>query len=80
MDPVHTSQPNPPGCVAEAALSPTLVDRAQALVRQYPGCFWFRHPEADIRTREDVRLVVHHLREYGNRKAWYDAQDLYKCL
>ena len=78
MDPVYNSQPTPPGRVAESPLPATVLDQAQALVRQYPGCFWFRHPEARILNREDVRLVVHHLREYGNRKAWYDAQGLYK--
>ncbi|NOS69709.1 MAG: hypothetical protein HOP33_07250 [Verrucomicrobia bacterium] len=57
-----------------------LCARAASLVRSHPECFWFRHPEARIRHLEDVRLVVEHLREYGDRRAWWDAQDLHKCL
>jgi hypothetical protein len=57
-----------------------LCERAAELVRSYPECFWFRHPEARIRQLEDVRLVVEHLREYGDRRAWWHAQDLHKCL
>ena len=59
---------------------PEPVERATALVRTYSECFWFRHPEARIRHLEDVRLVVHHLREYGDRRAWWAAQELYRCL
>src|SRR2546421_6022923 len=51
-----------------------LVERATALVRSYPECFWFRHPEARIRHLEDVRLVVEHLREDGGWRAWSAAQ------
>jgi hypothetical protein len=57
-----------------------LVERAAALVREYPECFWFRHPEARIRHLEDVRLVVEHLREYGGHRAWRAAQELHRCL
>lgn len=28
----------------------------------------------------DVRIVVDHLREYGNWRAWRAAQDLQRCL
>ena len=59
---------------------PELVARAAALVKRYPECFWFWHSEARIRHLEDVRLVVEHLREYGDGRAWLDAQDLYRCL
>jgi hypothetical protein len=59
---------------------PELIERATALVRSHPECFWFRHPQARIRHLEDVRLVVEHLREYGDRRAWRDAQELQKCL
>ncbi|MGH7336815.1 MAG: hypothetical protein ACREI7_04500 [Myxococcota bacterium] len=59
---------------------PELVARAIDLVREHPECFWFRHPEARIRYLEDVRLVVEHLREYGDRRAWRQAQELQKCL
>jgi hypothetical protein len=60
--------------------APELVERTEALVRDFPGCFWFRHPEAAIRYLDDVRLVVHHLREYGGWNAWRAAQDLQRCL
>ena len=59
---------------------PELIERALELVRTYPECFWFRHPEARIRHLDDVRLVVEHLREYGDRRAWWAAQDLHRCL
>ncbi len=59
---------------------PYLVERAAALVRDYPECFWFRHPEARIRNMDDLRLIVHHLREYGDRRAWWAAQELHQCL
>jgi len=59
---------------------PELCERAAALVRSHPECFWFRHPEARIRHLEDVRLVVEHLREYGGHRAWWDAQKLHRCL
>jgi hypothetical protein len=59
---------------------PELIERATALVRRFPECFWFRHPDARIRHLEDVRVVVEHLREYGDRRAWWTAQELHKCL
>ena len=59
---------------------PELVERATELVRKHPGCFWFRHPEARMRYVEDVRVVIEHLREYGGHRAWWDAQDLHRCL
>jgi hypothetical protein len=59
---------------------PELIEHAWSLVRQHPECFWFRHPEARIRHLEDVRLVVEHLREYGDRRAWREAQELHRCL
>jgi hypothetical protein len=59
---------------------PELIKRASELVKQYPECFWFWHSEARVRHLEDVRLVVEHLREYGGHCAWWDAQDLHRCL
>jgi len=59
---------------------PELAARAAALVQAHPECFWFWHPEARVRNLEDVRLVVEHLREYGDRRAWFEAQDLHRCL
>lgn len=60
---------------------PELIERAEELVKKYEiDCFWFWHPEARVRYLGDVRLVVHHLREYGNHKAWQAAQELNKCL
>jgi hypothetical protein len=60
---------------------PELIAKAEALVREYQAqCFWFRHPEAKIRFMGDLRIVVEHLREYGNWKAWRAAQELQRCL
>jgi hypothetical protein len=60
---------------------PELVARAEALVRKFDlQCFWFRHPEACVKYIDDVELVIHHLREYGNHEAWKAAQKLHKCL
>jgi len=57
-----------------------LIARAEELIRQFPSCFWFRHPEARVRNRGDIPLVIQHLREYGDRRAWTAAQELRKCL
>lgn len=59
---------------------PDLIERASELVRTYPECFWFWHPQARIRHLQDVRLVVEHLREYGDHRAWWAAQELHRCL
>ena len=57
-----------------------LVARAEDLVREFPQCFWFWHPDARVRSREEIALVIKNLREYGDKKAWRAAQDLRKCL
>ena len=57
-----------------------LVSRAEALIREFPGCFWFRHPNARVRDEGDIELVIRHLREYGDCRAWKAAQELRKCL
>lgn len=59
---------------------PELVERANDLVRRFPECFWFRHPDARMEHLDDVRLVVEHLREYGGWRAWQAAQELHRCL
>lgn len=59
---------------------PDLIERASELVRTYSECFWFWHPEARIQHLEDVRLVVEHLRKYGDCRAWWAAQELHQCL
>ncbi len=61
-------------------VSPELADKAEATVRAFPGCFWFRHPEARVRYRDDVTLVIEHLRDYGDKQAWAAAQELRRCL
>ena len=61
--------------------SPELIARAEALVREYGAqCFWFWHPDAVVRTREDLQLVIKELRRSGGRKAWLAAQELKHCL
>jgi hypothetical protein len=60
--------------------SPQVVALATELTRKFPECFWFRHPEARIRYEDDVRLIIEHLREYGDKRAWEAAKELRKCL
>lgn len=60
---------------------PELAAKAQELVRAYySSCFWFRHPDARVESRDDIHLIVEHLRDYGDRKAWKAAQELQRCL
>ncbi len=65
---------------APVSAPPEMIARASALVQKHTECFWFRHPEVRIRHLEDVRLVIEHLREYGDRRAWREAQELHRCL
>jgi len=66
---------------AQTPAPPELIAKAEALVREYSvHCFWFWHPDAKVRFMGDVRLVVQHLREYGNWRAWRAAQELQRCL
>ena len=61
-------------------VTPEVARRAMDLVRQFPGCFWFRDEEAQVRYRDDVELVVKHLREYGDKTTWEAAKELRRCL
>ena len=61
-------------------VAPAVARRAMDLVRQFPGCFWFRDEEAQVCYRDDVELVVKHLREYGDKTAWEAAKELRRCL
>jgi len=61
-------------------VSPEVAERAADLVRRFSECFWFRHPEAVIRFTDDARLVIEHLREYGDKRAWAAAADLQRIL
>lgn len=65
---------------ARVTASPEVAARAMELVRTFSECFWFRHPEATVRFTDDVRLVIEHLREYGDKKAWAAAADLQRSL
>jgi hypothetical protein len=65
---------------ARVPVSPEVAERAADLVRRFSECFWFRHPEAVIRFTDDVRLVIEHLREYGDKRAWAAAADLQRIL
>ena len=60
--------------------SPELVALATDLIRKFSECFWFRHPEATVRFTDDVELVIEHLREYGDKKAWDAAAELQRSL
>jgi hypothetical protein len=59
---------------------PEVIALATELVGKFSECFWFRHPESRIRYIDDARLVVEHLREYGDKRAWAAAKELRKCL
>ena len=60
---------------------PELVARAEALVKKYEvECFWFWHPDARVKYIDDIELVIRHLREYGDHRAWKEAQQLHQCL
>ena len=59
---------------------PEVAARAMELVQTFSECFWFRHPDATVRFTDDVRLVIEHLREYGDKKAWAAAADLRRSL
>jgi len=59
--------------------SPELAARAAELVRQFAECFWFWRADASIRYKDDVELVIEHLREYGDKRAWNAAKELRKC-
>jgi len=61
---------------ARVPASPEVVALATDLVRQFSECFWFWHPEARVRYEDDVRLVIEHLREYGDKRVWAAAKDL----
>ncbi len=65
---------------ARVPASPEVVALATELVRKFSECFWFRHPEARVRYEDDARLVIEHLREYGDKRAWAAAKELKKCL
>jgi len=65
---------------ARVPASPEVVALAMELVRKFSECFWFWHPEARVRYEDDARLVIEHLREYGDKRAWAAAKELKKCL
>ena len=72
----HADTPTSPPLVPEAVL----VQAREAVHLYFTRCFWFRHPEATVQNRDDVRIVIEHLREYGDHRAWRIAQNLRKCL
>ena len=61
-------------------VAPEVAQRALDFVRRFPGCFWFRDEEAPVRYRDDVELIIRHLREYGDKIAWEAAKELRRCL
>ena len=68
------------GYPARIPVSPEVARRALDFVCRFPGCFWFRDEEASVRYRDDVELVISHLREYGDKIAWEAAKELRRCL
>lgn len=69
-----------PVYTARIPVSPEVARRAMEFVRRFPGCFWFRDENAQVRYRDDVELVISHLREYGDKSAWDAAKELRVCL
>lgn len=65
---------------ASSPVSAELAVRAVALIAEHPECFWFWRPDAGITSIADLRLVVQHLRQYGDRRAWWAAQELHQSL
>ncbi len=63
----------------DTPVSPEVIAMAQQAVRDFRECFWFRHPQAEIHDREDVELVIEHLRHNGGHRAWVVAQNLRKA-
>jgi hypothetical protein len=61
-------------------VSNVAVELARQALKQYPQCFWMRAPEAVIRARGDVELVVRRLRENGGQAGWKAALEIEKCL
>jgi hypothetical protein len=76
MKDVGMADPFPP----RVPVSADVAERAAKAVSEYPECFWFRHAEARIRYVDDVMLVIEHLRDYGDKRAWMVAKDLRRCL
>lgn len=68
------------GYPVRVSASPEVVALATDLIRKFSECFWFRHPEARVQYEDDARLVIEHLREYGDKRAWEAAKELKKCL
>jgi len=64
---------------ARVPASPAVVALATELVRKFSECFWFWHPQARVRNEDDVQMVIEHLREYGDKRAWEAAKELRKC-
>ncbi len=78
---MKTLEPVEKGVAEPRPVSDEVLQQARDLVKKhFAKCFWFRHPEASLMSGEDVYLVVQHLREYGGRREWAEAQELWKAL
>jgi hypothetical protein len=60
-------------------ISPEALELARSLPKEFRDCIWWRHPDITLESREDVYLIVHHLRDYGGHRARREAQRLWKC-
>ena len=63
----------------EHAASATAIAMAKQALLDFRECFWFRHPDAQVSTVGDVKLIIDRLRRHGDRKAWRAAQSLLLC-
>jgi len=60
--------------------SPEAIALATEFCKKFSECFWFRHSDAQIRYQDDIELVIEHLRDYGDKRAWEAAKELRRCL
>ena len=82
-DLAYTRTMSPPAAVSEAAqtVPEAVLEMARAAVKKYYSrCFWFWKENPPLRTVDDVRSVIEHLRGYGDKNAWRAAQNIVRCL
>jgi hypothetical protein len=58
---------------------PEVVEMALRAVKEFPECFWFRHPDAVFTDWEDVDVIIDHLRRFGGHRAWAASKQLHLC-
>ena len=78
---MSTTPATPSPTINQSAVPEEVLAEARRLVDlRFANCFWFWHPEATVDTWDDIALVIRHLREYGGRREWEEAQNLSRLL